>query len=106
MNSAEDLDEVDRLANHPVLRSVPLGCGVNHADLFRQREIGKLRKSRSVTGTETAAAGDGIRDDDFQWNPTTAGFSSAIPSASAWDSSQIFSNRTGFFALIQNFRIH
>ena len=60
-NSAEDLDEVDRLANHPVLRSVPLGCGVNHADLFRQREIGKLRKSRSVTGTETAAAGGGIR---------------------------------------------
>ena len=82
MNSAEDLDEVDRLANHPVLRSVPLGCGVNHADLFRQREIGKLRKSRSVTGTETSAAGDGIRDDGFQWNPTTAsrGFQFPPPS--------------------------
>ncbi len=55
-NSAEDLDEVDRLANHPVLRSVPVGgqgagaAGGSNRDLYnlrrRDQQIGRLRKSR------------------------------------------------------------
>ena len=62
-SSTEDLDEVDRLANHPVLRSVPLSaaspCGpvgsTSNAAVWQSN----LRKSMSETGSESGLGGGG-----------------------------------------------
>ena len=53
-SSAEDLDEVDRLANHPVLRSLPPGAKRRPPPVWRTT---LLRKSRSETGGNNKATG-------------------------------------------------
>ncbi len=71
-SSTEDLDEVDRLANHPVLRPM------NHDDWINQH---RLRKSRSETGGSVDRGFNSNQSSPMGNNSTGTGFASRIVGA-------------------------